>query len=348
MSLYIHSENQKMLWDSIHTSPLFNVCFNNEDQKIFWFKNIIRIFYEKSPKKIGNKELTEMNRNTIIYMFKDIKTLYTSLNASNTITNSITSTIIPYTSNYENNQGERIKTIESRLVEKQHEMDSFLNRPTPPEIDFRMVEKDEPILNIDELLQKQFQERNLYQEPQPQQSQPQQSQPQQSQPQQSQPQQSQPQQSQPQQSQPQQSQPQQSQPQQQPLLNNLPVDLSSKLDKLIDMMGILTRFIISKSDEVKVIEEVEKVEEAEEVVEEVAEVVEEVAEEVKEVAEVVEIVEITELDRYVDPLSDLVEKATKNIENRTYKNNNCCIIEEVAEVVEEVKKKRGRGKGKGK
>ena len=42
-------------------------------------------------------------------------------------------------------------------------------------------------------------------------------------------------------------------------------------------------------------------------------------------------VEITELERYIDPLADLVEKATKYQEeeatkNRTYKNNGCCII----------------------
>jgi hypothetical protein len=163
-----------MLWDSIQTSPLFNVCFKNEDQKNIWFKNIIRMFYQKSPKKIGNVELTEINKNTIVYMLKDMKTMLLpppEITASNTNTSvevvpSNDETIgMPYISNYDKNQGreERIKTIESRLVEKQHEMDSF-NRPPPPEIDFRMVEKDEPILNIDELLQKHIRERELYQE----------------------------------------------------------------------------------------------------------------------------------------------------------------------------------------
>ena len=201
MSLYIHSENQKILWDSIQKSPLCNLCFNNDEQKNLWFKSIIRLFYEKNPKKIGNVELTEMNHKTIVYMLNDMKTLITTLQtggippsvegsakrpldlltASNTISNSSSSNdIISNTSsipisyqtpssniyNYDKNKerDERIKTIEMRLVEKQYEMESLLKRPSPPEIDFRMVEKDEPIINIDELMQKHIRERELYQE----------------------------------------------------------------------------------------------------------------------------------------------------------------------------------------
>lgn len=172
MSLYIHSENQKILWDSIQKSPLCNLCFNNDEQKNLWFKSIIRLFYEKNPNKIGNVELTEMNHKTIVYMLNDMKTLITTLQTtSNTISNSSTPTIsTPYTTpniyNYDKNKerDERIKSIETRLVEKQYEMESLLKRQSPPEIDFRMVEKDEPILNIDELLQKHIKERELYQE----------------------------------------------------------------------------------------------------------------------------------------------------------------------------------------
>ena len=181
MSLYIHSENQKLLWNSIKTFPLFNICFNNEEQKMTWFKGIIRIFYEQNPKTIINTQLSEINRKTIIYMLKDLKAYTESLTASNTVSSipshepeprekngPLPNTAIgmPYISNYDKNieREERIKSIESRLVEKQHEMDSILHRPTPPEIDFRMVEKDDPIINIDELLQKHIRERELYQE----------------------------------------------------------------------------------------------------------------------------------------------------------------------------------------
>ena len=280
MSLYIHSVNQKMLWDSIQTSPLFNVCFKNEDQKNIWFKSIIRIFYQKSPKKIGNAELTEMNKNTIVYMLKDMKTMLLPPPDITTSSNTLSNTVIldesigmPYVSNYDKNQEreERIKTIESRLVEKQHEMDSF-NRPPPPEIDFRMVEKDEPILNIDELLQKHIRERELYQEI-------------------------------PQQLQPPSSisiiqeeiQPVSeivsepiSEPISPPISPPISQDLSSKLDKLISMIEILTRFI-TKTDIVSE-DVVEDVEDVEDVVEDVEDVVEDVVdvEDVEDVEDVVE------------------------------------------------------------
>ena len=329
MSLYIHSENQKMLWDSIQTSPLFNVCFNNDDKKYIWFKSIIRMFYEKNPNKIGKAELSEMNHKTIVYMVKEMKTLITSPSTtSNTTPNTGSNTILssdissfttmPYISNYDNNQEERIKTIEYRLVEKQHEMNSLLHHPSPPEIDFRISEKDEPILNIDELLQKHIRDRELYQEI-----------------------------------------PHQLQPQsilvepsilelepsilelepsilelkpsilEPSLITNNDEGLSSKLDKLIYMVNILTQFIIKKNDK-EVVEELVK-----EVVEEL--VIEEVVEELVNEEVVLEIDVVVEEVRPRGRDEVVVEEVVMED-----------VVEDVVleDVVVEVKKKRGRGKGK--
>ena len=69
MALYIHPENQKLLWYAIQTSP----SFNQEEDNTEWFKSIISEFYAKCPPDISSDKLKEMNMDTIIYMVRDLK-----------------------------------------------------------------------------------------------------------------------------------------------------------------------------------------------------------------------------------------------------------------------------------
>ena len=79
MSLFVHQENQTLLWQLIQQSPHwepFNQSYGGHTQ--LWFKNIISLFYDKywemySSSQMSVKELKKINREVISYMLNDIK-----------------------------------------------------------------------------------------------------------------------------------------------------------------------------------------------------------------------------------------------------------------------------------
>lgn len=83
MSLYIHKENQELLWSLIHQSPQWNEFEQSMQGKTTgWFKNILSMFYESQwelchssdiSSKMSIPELTELNKKTIMHMLADIK-----------------------------------------------------------------------------------------------------------------------------------------------------------------------------------------------------------------------------------------------------------------------------------
>jgi len=74
MSLYIHPENQKIIYKAISSFPLFEKSFLNPQAKNEWFQNIVNNFYKKLSINILNKKnLNEINRDTIAFMIQDLK-----------------------------------------------------------------------------------------------------------------------------------------------------------------------------------------------------------------------------------------------------------------------------------
>lgn len=75
MSLYIHQENQKLLWESMQQIPMFqDYGKNDEGKKEVWFRAIIEQFYESNKFKLLNMdELQQLNRDTVAYMIGDLK-----------------------------------------------------------------------------------------------------------------------------------------------------------------------------------------------------------------------------------------------------------------------------------
>lgn len=79
MSLFIHKENQTLLWELIQQSPHwteFSHTYNGHTQ--LWFKNIISLFYDKywtvycqTPMTID--DLKNVNKEVIMFMNADIK-----------------------------------------------------------------------------------------------------------------------------------------------------------------------------------------------------------------------------------------------------------------------------------
>jgi hypothetical protein len=136
MSLYVHPENQTLLWNTIQKMPQFHTSPVQKEQ---WFSNIIRQFYEQNQHKNMTKtDLQILNRQTIAYMVEDLQK-YVQTNP-------------PITS-------APLTKIVDAFASRQYEYES-LNKPKePPVANFGEKIDDEVITNMDELLQQQIKQR---------------------------------------------------------------------------------------------------------------------------------------------------------------------------------------------
>jgi hypothetical protein len=86
MSLYIHAENQAILWQILQTVPALQT-FQCPD-KPAWFRSIVSKFYEANQfKSFSSAELQQMNRDTIAYMVRELNQATASTNTASTTAN---------------------------------------------------------------------------------------------------------------------------------------------------------------------------------------------------------------------------------------------------------------------
>jgi len=136
MSLYIHPENQTLLWNTLQKNPKFqNLTINKQE----WFSSIIKAFYEKIQylPPLTTQDLLQINRQTISYMMEEINALLV----------------------------DRPKFAESKKVvsdfnTRQQEYESALKPKLPPIADFSEKISDDAIQNMDELIQQQIRQRD--------------------------------------------------------------------------------------------------------------------------------------------------------------------------------------------
>ena len=158
MSLFVHKENQTLLWKIVNNNKTVVLFFQQlqDAEKYNWFQNIISMFYEKYKfKNIAMQELSSINKEVLQYMVQDAS-FY----------------LQPRESNSENQE-----ILESRKTNKQ---DAYMNdfnqrqqvyeqmnkREVPDTIDFS--EKDDtPSNSMEEMLEKQRQARDLDLQPFP-------------------------------------------------------------------------------------------------------------------------------------------------------------------------------------
>ena len=169
MSLYINHENQRILWESIQQHPSIDLIPQHDRND--WFKNIVKNVYETIPRpwfhrKITTEELNLLNQSTIRRMLGDLKPPAVSLPPGNN-----TERYGDHMSGQgammynEASMDVGIKSahtpmIQQRYLEKQQELESMLRQPNPTTpVDFKMSTLDEPITNMEELLQKHARER---------------------------------------------------------------------------------------------------------------------------------------------------------------------------------------------
>lgn len=172
MSLYVLPENQELIWKTISKVPQFQQMNNTQNEKHIWFRNVIQMFHEKTSPNIDVNQLRQLNKETIQFMMKDLKNQKTFQPLSE-INNLGNHSLQPP---FSNNQGSYIETnktqtrdymheqkqmqLTDQFASKQKEYESFLQKPTAREINFKENEQDDkPIENLDELMQRQLKER---------------------------------------------------------------------------------------------------------------------------------------------------------------------------------------------
>ena len=173
-SQYIVHENQTALWNAIQVAPAFKSANLGRQSKDEWFKDIIHRFYtqlvDSGVKSLSRPDLQDMNKKTISFMVADLKqripssqvlnnpTLHNSKipQLQNTVVGSPMDRLKSETVVREGSL--RTESLEKQFSSRQQVYTNIL-QPPPPEIDFRMVEKDEPITDLDKLIQQHMNDR---------------------------------------------------------------------------------------------------------------------------------------------------------------------------------------------
>lgn len=186
MSLFVHPENQKILWNIINGNPFIIRYFESKPQqtKELWFKKSIEEFYTRiQGKKINPDELNNLNKEALTSMIQSVhiqNPQYTAHDSSQYTSSDGNPPPIPqYSStpepmnmmNYSNtiNTPELVKESKEDIFNKQFQMrqqeyDTMLQRKTPQEIDFREKSNDEH-KDINELLERERREREELMKP---------------------------------------------------------------------------------------------------------------------------------------------------------------------------------------
>ena len=149
MALYVHSENQTLLWNIIHKNPAAQQFFLKiyPPQKEQWFKVIIQKFYnENQARQLTIPELQQINRDTLGYMLNDIRNRGEKINSGKSVEE--------FTPKIESNSNKSIATpqLNKQFTVLQKEYANMFEIKTPENINFKDNIEDQPISNMDELV----------------------------------------------------------------------------------------------------------------------------------------------------------------------------------------------------
>lgn len=170
MALFIHPENQKIIWETIHRHSSIESI--HPSVRTDWFKGVVKKMYETIPKpwfqqKMTTEQLNTINQATIKYMINDLKPVilqqpqYTSQQPQPQSYQQFSNNNNNSASIFSENKSHHTSVIQERFIEKQKEMESFMNTKPPSEVNFKIDEIDEPISNMEELIKQHMSQREL-------------------------------------------------------------------------------------------------------------------------------------------------------------------------------------------
>ena len=167
MALYVHPENQEILWNIMNQNPYLNslLSYQNQEQKQEWFKNIIQTFYQQnSHKTLDKTQLNQLNKDTLTYMISYAKAIpvpstmessYLTQKNQRTVetfqTKIATPPIVP---------DNRADIFNQQFTARQKEYETMLDKKPPAEPDFKEPLGDGVISNMDELIKRHMEERD--------------------------------------------------------------------------------------------------------------------------------------------------------------------------------------------
>ena len=196
MSLFVHPENQKIIWNIINGNPYIIRYFESKPHqaKETWFRKSIEDFYTRiQGKEIDPNDLNNLNKEVLTSMIQSVhlqNPQYTAHNSGQYIPqngNMEHPQYIPQTSStnpYQQPQQEPTNTMthsnaintpaivndskedvfNKQFQMRQQEYDTMLQRKTPQDIDFRETSNDEN-KNINELLEREKRDREELMKP---------------------------------------------------------------------------------------------------------------------------------------------------------------------------------------
>ena len=152
-NLFIHPQNQTLLWNIICNIPNFNKLGDGSiSYKQEWFKMIIEKIYTENPGNVYDAgSLAILNKKTVVY-------------AKQILSNDVATPSQPSMSSASyTNEAERerkLNTFNQSFQDRQNEYNRFLEKPKPPtEINFSEKLDDQPISNMEELVERHKRER---------------------------------------------------------------------------------------------------------------------------------------------------------------------------------------------
>ena len=167
MALYVHPENQEILWNIMNQNPYLNslLSYQSLEQKQEWFKNIIQTFYQQNSHKILDKtQLNQLNKDTLSYMINyakaspgpsTVESSYLTQKNQRTVetfqTKISTPPIVP---------DNRADIFNQQFNTRQKEYETMLDKKPPTEPDFKEPLGDGVISNMDELIKRHMEERD--------------------------------------------------------------------------------------------------------------------------------------------------------------------------------------------
>lgn len=183
MALFVHPENQKILWNIINGNPFIIRYFESRPPHIkeTWFKQSIEEFYKKiQGRKIDPNELNNLNKEILTSMIQDVhlnSPEFSAHNSSNIQSHSNNPQNQQWNQSQsyqypQNNQYNAMNTINTPQITsenkeeifkkqfqmRQQEYESMFQRNVPAEINFRDTTTDEN-KDVNELLEREKRER---------------------------------------------------------------------------------------------------------------------------------------------------------------------------------------------
>jgi hypothetical protein len=174
MSLYIHEGNQRILWCTIKSLPMFTRNIADEEKAI-WFKKIIGYMYEQNKhRKLTNIQLQALNKDTISYMIKELQIIqhnrqnvesYSNTSFTSGLHSSDLNTLSKPNPFIEPSASHRMESksesYSKQFLERQKEYEDMNRKIEPPRPVFQEQIEDGAIDNMEELVKQHLKQREL-------------------------------------------------------------------------------------------------------------------------------------------------------------------------------------------